>query len=49
MMESLKGMFAPFAAESRESLDLSRSLEGAIRVFAEHLPAAEGEDPASGS
>lgn len=27
----------PFAAESRESMDLSRSLEDAIRVFAEHL------------
>ena len=38
----------PFAAESRETLDRSRSLEDAIRVFAEHLPAAEGEDPASG-
>ena len=34
----------PFAAESRETLDRSRSLEDAIRVFAEHLP----EDPASG-
>ncbi len=39
----------PFAAESRESLDRSRSLEDAIRVFAEHLPAAEGEDSATGS
>jgi len=38
----------PFAAESRETLDRSRSLEDAIRVFAEHLPAAEGEDSASG-
>jgi len=38
----------PFAAESRETLDRSRSLEDAIRVFAEHLPAARGEDPASG-
>ena len=37
----------PFAAESRETLDRSRSLEDAIRVFAEHLPAARGEDPAS--
>jgi 3-hydroxyisobutyrate dehydrogenase-like beta-hydroxyacid dehydrogenase len=35
----------PFAAESRETLDRSRSLEDAIRVFAEHLP----EDPAGGS
>jgi 3-hydroxyisobutyrate dehydrogenase-like beta-hydroxyacid dehydrogenase len=38
----------PFAAESRESLDRSRTLEDAIRVFAEHLPACEGEDPVSG-
>ena len=37
----------PFATESRESLDRSRSLEDAIRVFAEHLYAAEGEAPAS--
>ena len=37
----------PFAAESRESLDRSRTLEDAIRVFAEHLPACQGEDPAS--
>ena len=42
-------MFLPAAAnaaESRETLDLSRSLEDAIRVFAEHLLAAEGESPA---
>jgi hypothetical protein len=32
----------PFAAESRETLDRSRSLEDAIRVFAEHLHAAGG-------
>jgi len=38
----------PFAAESRESLDRSRSLEEAIRVFSEHLPPPEGDDPASG-
>jgi 3-hydroxyisobutyrate dehydrogenase-like beta-hydroxyacid dehydrogenase len=37
----------PFAAESRESLDRSRSLADAIRIFAEHLPPAEGEDRAS--
>jgi 3-hydroxyisobutyrate dehydrogenase-like beta-hydroxyacid dehydrogenase len=30
----------PFAAESRGSLDLSRGLEDAIRVFSEHLPPA---------
>jgi 3-hydroxyisobutyrate dehydrogenase-like beta-hydroxyacid dehydrogenase len=38
----------PFAAESRESLDRSRTVEDAIRVFAEHLPPRRGEDPASG-
>jgi 3-hydroxyisobutyrate dehydrogenase-like beta-hydroxyacid dehydrogenase len=38
----------PFAAESRESLDRSRSLEEAIRVFGEHLPGAGGESPGSG-
>ncbi len=37
----------PFAAESRESLDRSRSLEDAIRVFSEQLPARQGDDPAS--
>jgi hypothetical protein len=37
----------PFAAESRESLDRSRGLADAIRVFAEHLPPVEGEDRAS--
>jgi hypothetical protein len=38
----------PFAAESRETLDRTRSLEDAIRVFAEHLRAAGAEDPAGG-
>jgi 3-hydroxyisobutyrate dehydrogenase-like beta-hydroxyacid dehydrogenase len=38
----------PFAAESRESMDRSRSLEEAIRVFVEHLHAAGAEDPARG-
>jgi hypothetical protein len=37
----------PFAAESRESLDRSRGLEEAIRVFSEQLPARQGDDPAS--
>jgi hypothetical protein len=37
----------PFAAESRETLDRSRTLEEAIRVFADHLPGAGGEDPGS--
>ena len=36
----------PFAAESRESLDRSRTLEDAIRVFSEQLPARQGDDPA---
>lgn len=38
----------PFAAESRETLDRSRGLEEAIRVFAEHLLPARVEDPGSG-
>jgi len=29
----------PFAAETRETMDTSRTLEDAIRVFASHLPA----------
>jgi hypothetical protein len=37
----------PFAAESRETLDRSRGLEDAIRVFSEHLPARQGNDPES--
>lgn len=37
----------PFATESRETLDRSRSLEDVIRVFSEHLPAQQGDDPAS--
>jgi hypothetical protein len=37
----------PYAAESRESLDGSRSLEEAIRVFSEHLSPSQGDDPAS--
>ena len=37
----------PFAAESRETLDRSRSLEDAIQVFAEHLPARQGDDAES--
>ena len=37
----------PFAAESRETLDRSRGLEDAIRVFSEHLPARQGDDPES--
>jgi hypothetical protein len=39
----------PFAAESRESMDLSRSLEEAIRVFSEHLSARHGDNPAGDS
>jgi 3-hydroxyisobutyrate dehydrogenase-like beta-hydroxyacid dehydrogenase len=38
----------PFAAESRETLDLNRSLEDAIRVFSEHLAATGGEDSVTG-
>jgi len=37
----------PFAAESRESLDLSRSLEDAIRIFAKHLPPPRYNAPTS--
>jgi 3-hydroxyisobutyrate dehydrogenase-like beta-hydroxyacid dehydrogenase len=38
----------PFAAESRETLDRSRSLDDAIRVFSEHLSGAHEKDPVSG-
>lgn len=34
----------PFAAESRENLDLGRSLEEAVRAFADHLPVARAAD-----
>ena len=37
----------PFAAESRESLDRSRGLEEAIRVFSEQLPDRQRDDSAS--
>lgn len=37
----------PFAAESRETMDRSRSLGDAIRVFSEHLSVRQREDPES--